>query len=66
MCDVRRWVVKGVMYISPHLKVCRDGALFVFCESCGTVFPKLQLTPTVAKGTKAPTKAKVLRFERSA
>ena len=56
----------GLFHRDWHLKVCRDGALFVFCESCGTVFPKLQLTPTVAKGTKAPTKAKVLRFERTA
>ena len=56
----------GFFHRDSHLKVCRDGALFVFCESCGTVFPKLQLTPTVAKGTTAPSKAKVLRFERTA
>ena len=44
----------------------RADRAFLFCDRCAYESEGWQLTPTVAKGTRAPSKAKVLRFERTA
>lgn len=62
------WIFRPWCVVVGHdwIATSKDDRAYLWCARCEQASHGWQLTPTVAKGTKAKAKAKVLPFQRTA